>query len=134
MRQGVPDGYHTITPYLQGDPADELIRFLEAAFAGEVVERQGREDGSVAHAEVVIGDSRVMVADPRAEDPVHRSTLYVYVPDADAVYRRAMEAGARSLAEPQDMPYGDRHGGVEDPSGNHWWIATRLAAGEEGER
>jgi PhnB protein len=131
VRHGVPDGYHTITPYMQGNPAHELLWFMEAAFGGEVVERQEREVGAVAHAEVVIGDSRVMVADPWPRDPVHRSTLHLYVPDADAAYARAMAAGARALAEPQDMPYGDRHGGVEDPSGNHWWIATRLAAGGE---
>jgi PhnB protein len=134
MRDGVPDGYHTVTPYIQGNPADALLRFMEAAFGGVVVERQEREGGAVAHAEVVIGDSRVMVADPRSQDPVHRSTLYLYVPDADAVYGRAMAAGARSLAEPQDMPYGDRHGGVEDSSGNHWWIATRLPPGKEPQR
>jgi hypothetical protein len=90
VKHGVPDGYHSITPYLQGNPADALIRFIEAAFGGQVVERQERQDGALAHAE-----------------------------------------GARSLAEPEDMPYGDRHGGVEDPSGNHWWIATRLTARAE---
>jgi PhnB protein len=129
--QGVPEGYHSITPYLAPPSADRLIDFLTAAFDATVVSRSHRPDGSVAHAEVQIGDSKLMMCDATAECPTVASTLYLYVADADEVYRRAISAGARSLMEPTDMPYGDRNGGVVDPAGHQWWIATRLPSTSE---
>jgi PhnB protein len=127
---GVPEGYHTITPYLAAPAADALIAFLEQAFGAKLRERNTRADGSVAHAEVQVGDSRLMLCDATAEYPARPASFYLYVADADAVYRRALAAGAQSLAEPEDQPYGDRHGGVVDPAGHQWWIATRLAGAE----
>jgi PhnB protein len=128
---GVPDGYHSVTPYLAAPSADALIAFLVSAFDARVVQRVEREGGGVAHAEVEIGDSRVMICDATAQHAASPAVLYLYVADADDGYGRAMAAGAHSIAEPADMPYGDRHGGVTDPAGNQWWIATRLASSAE---
>jgi PhnB protein len=135
---GVPEGYNSITPYMIVPSADTLIEFLQTAFDARLVQRVARDEarddkggagdtGGVAHAEVKVGDSMVMLCDATAKYPPASATLYLYVADADETYRRAMAAGARSLAEPADMPYGDRHGGVVDPAGNQWWIAMRLA-------
>jgi PhnB protein len=124
---GVPEGYHSITPYLSAPSADALIAFFEAAFDARLIQRMPREEGGVAHAEVEIGDSKLMLCDATDQHPAMPASFYLYVPDADASYRRALDAGARSIMEPTDMPYGDRHGGVTDPAGNQWWIAMPLA-------
>lgn len=129
--RGIPEGYHSITAYLAPPSADRLIEFLTAAFEAKLVMHNTRPDGSVAHAEVQVGDSKLMMCDATAECPTVATTLYLYVADADDVYRRAMAAGALSLMEPTDMPYGDRHGGVVDPAGHQWWIASRLATTSE---
>ena len=123
---GLPDGYHTVTPYLAATSTDSLIEFLEAAFEARMIERNTREDGTVAHAEVEIGDSKLMMCDATEQHPFAPATFYLYVQDVDETYRLAIDAGARSIAEPENMPYGDRHGGVVDPAGHRWWIATRL--------
>ena len=86
--------------------------------------RHPTPEGRVMHAEVQIGDSRIMVAEVCGEWNPIPAMLHVYVNDADATYRTAIEAGATSLQEPTDQFYGDRSGGVKDAFGNHWWIAT----------
>jgi uncharacterized glyoxalase superfamily protein PhnB len=127
---GVPAGYHTVTPYLIARDAAGLLDFLERAFGARVTERVERpESGTIAHAEVVIGDSRVMAAETTDVCPVMPAMLYVYVEDCDQAYGRALAAGATSLMEPADQPHGDRHGGVLDAYGNQWWMATRLPEG-----
>ncbi len=83
-------------------------------------------DGTVRHGEVRIGDSIVMVGEASAQHKPMPTTLYLYVTDTDATYRRAIQAGATSLTEPADQFYGDRNAGVEDPCGNQWWIATHV--------
>jgi PhnB protein len=120
----IPDGYHSVTPYLivQGAPA--LIDFLKQVFDAVEKERFLRPDGAIQHAEVRIGDSHIMLAEASAVFPAMPCTLYVYVPDTDASYKRALEAGATSVMAPMDQFYGDRSGGVKDASGNYWWIAT----------
>lgn len=120
----IPDGYHSVTPYMTVPGVAKLIDFLKQAFEATEVERMTRPDGSVMHAEVRIGDSIVMMGEPTAEFPPMPAAIYLYVNDADDVYRRALQAGATSTSEPADMFYGDRQGGVKDPSGNQWWIAT----------
>jgi uncharacterized glyoxalase superfamily protein PhnB len=85
-----------------------------------------RPDGTVQHAEVRIGDSVVMMGEPQGEVQPRPVNLYLYVEDVDAVYLRAIQAGAKSIGEPKDQFYGDRSGGVEDPSGNTWYIATHV--------
>ena len=120
----IPEGYHTVTPYLTVRGVAGLIEFVRRAFDAVEVHRSARPDGSVMHADVTIGDSHVMMGEATSEFPPRPAMLHVYVPDADAVYRRALEAGARSLREPADQFYGDRTGGVQDAFGNQWWMAT----------
>lgn len=121
----IPDGYHSITPYIIVNGADRFIEFLKSAFDGKEIGRMNRPDGLIAHAEVRIGNSIVMLSESRAEFPAQQVVLYHYVEDADAVYRKALQAGATSTMEPADKFYGDRNAGVKDPFGNTWWIATR---------
>lgn len=120
----IPDGYHTITPYLAVQGASKLLDFLKRTFDAEVVERLERPDGSLGHAEVKIGDSRLMVGEPGDPAQVMPAMLYAYVSDVDATYQRALAAGAVSLQAPADQFYGDRNAGVQDPFGNRWWVAT----------
>ena len=119
-----PDGYHTVTPYLVVDDVARLIAFLEQVFDGEVTECMKQEDGTINHAEVQLGDSKVMMGQARGEHPAMPAMLYVYVDDVDATYKRALDAGAASVREPTDEFYGDRSGGVNGPCGNQWWMAT----------
>jgi uncharacterized glyoxalase superfamily protein PhnB len=120
----IPDGYHTVTPYLKVRGADKLVEFLKQAFDAEEVERLAQPDGTIMHAEVRIGDSIVMLGEARGETDLMPGSLYLYVSDTDATYTRAVQAGASSTMEPADQFYGDRNAGVKDPSGNQWWIAT----------
>lgn len=120
----IPEGYHTLTPYLIVHGAGRLIEFLKQALQAEVVFSMPAPDGTVSHAELRVGDSMLMLGEASDRWPAMPASLYVYVPDCDAAYRRAMEAGAASVMEPADQFYGDRHGGVRDSSGNVWWLAT----------
>ena len=122
----IPPGYHTVTPYLTVEGVASLLDFLQKAFDATVIERMDGPDGTVMHAEVRIGDSVVMMGDTAGRFPAMPATLYMYVPDCDALYKRAIDAGATSISAPADQFYGDRHGGVTDPSGNRWYIATRI--------
>jgi PhnB protein len=120
----IREGFHTVTPYLTVHQAPELIEFVKQAFGAEELFRTTGSGGGI-HAEVRIGDSMVMIGG----GDVWRGTpmptgMHVYVNDADAVYNRAVQAGAVSMYEPMDQPYGDREAGVKDLSGNHWYIAT----------
>jgi PhnB protein len=121
----VPDGYHTVTPYLTVRNAPKVIEFLQQAFGAEIShEPTKRPDGTIMHAEVTIGDSRIMIGEESEMAKATTSSLYLYVPDVDSVYQRAVKAGGETIMEPTDMFYGDRNGGVKDPSGNSWFIAT----------
>jgi len=120
----IPEGYHTVTPCLVAEGAAKLIDFLKQAFGAEERFRMARPDGGVMHAEVKIGDSMVMLGDANEQWKAMPGVIYLYVDDADAVYRRALDAGAASVMAPVDQFYGDRHGGVKDFAGNLWWIGT----------
>src|SRR5688572_7275020 len=123
----IPDGYHTITPYLLVDGVARLMSFLSKAFDASELERRLRPDGSIMHAEVQIGDSIVMMGEPLGEFGPMPACIYLYVGDCDSVYQRALQADGVSVMEPTTRPAeGDRYGGVKDPSGNIWWIATHL--------
>jgi len=123
----VPDGYHTLTPYLVADGADKVISFMKDAFGAKAVfEPMMRPDGKIMHAEFKIGDSVLMIADSSERAKATAGMLYVYVPNVDAVYQKALKAGATSVMEPANMFYGDRSGGVKDPAGNHWHIGTHV--------
>ena len=122
----IPDGYHTIQPYLLVADVRAQIEFLKQAFGGETKECFDREGGPIMHAEVKIGDSIVMLGTAQGERKQTRSMIYLYVEDTDAAYQRALKAGATSVMEPADQFYGDRNGAVKDASGNEWWIATHV--------
>ncbi len=122
----IPDGYHAVSPYLVVSGAAKVIAFVEKVFGAKVKERMARPDGTVMHAEVIIGDSIVMMGEPRTGQPPMPAMLYVYVTDVDAAYQRALNAGGTSVMPLADQFYGDRSGGVKDPCGNMWWIATHT--------
>ena len=123
--KAIPDGYHSVTPYLVVPGVAQLLDFLKQAFAAqEVHSSMMRPDGTIMHAEVRVGYSVVMMGEPMGEFTPRPGSLYVYVSDTDAVYKRALHAGATSLTEPADQFYGDRNAGVQDPVGNRWWMAT----------
>jgi len=121
----IPEGYHSITPYLVVRDAEKELAFLTKAFGAVPTHPpHKRPDGKIMHAEMKIGDSRVMLGEATEEWPPTANSLYLYVPDVDATYKHALAAGAQSTMEPMDQFYGDRSGGVMDPNGNIWWIAT----------
>jgi PhnB protein len=122
----IPDGFHTLTPYLICGGG--LLAFVKQAFGAVETFRIEREDGTIAHASVRIGDSMVEMAEPAGEWKAMPAGLHLYVANVDEVYRQAIAAAGQSLYEPRDMEYGDREGGVKDPSGNDWYIATHKGA------
>ena len=122
-------GIRSVTPYLAVQRAAELIQFVKRAFGAEELLRTIGSAGGV-HSEVQIGDTRVMIGGGGAWGGTPTPTgLHLYVPDADQVYRIALEAGADSLYAPVDQPYGDREASVKDVAGNHWYIATHRTGG-----
>jgi uncharacterized glyoxalase superfamily protein PhnB len=122
--KAIPDGFHSVTPYVLVEDGAKLIEFVQKAFSAELTECMENPDGSVRHAQVKIGDSFVMLGKPQGAGMP--ASLYLYVPDCDAVYERALGAGATSIMEPADQFYGDRGAGVTDPCGNLWWIGTHI--------
>lgn len=120
---GAPAGYPAVSPYLVVASAAALIDFVTRAFDGQEIRRHTEPDGRVRHAELRVRDAVIMVGE-RPGTPPAPVFLHVYVQDVDQTYRRALEAGARSVAEPRDQDYGDRTAGVTDPSGTTWWIGT----------
>jgi PhnB protein len=122
----IPEGYHSVTPYLVVQGAAKLIEFLQKAFGAQVKERMDRPDGTVGHAEVLIGDSLVMLGEAGGQWKALNGALYLYVPDTDSTYKQALAAGASSLMAPANQFYGDRNAGVQDAWGNQWWIATHV--------
>lgn len=122
----IPEGYHTVTPYLTVGDAEAQIDFLKRAFGGEETYRHADDKGEVTHAEVRVGNSMLMIGQARDQWTPRPAMFYLYVEDVDAVYKRALGAGAKSVQEPANQPYGDRSGGVEDSQGNQWWVGTHI--------
>jgi uncharacterized glyoxalase superfamily protein PhnB len=122
-----PDDYSTVSPYLVVDGAAATIEFLKRAFGAVEKARHADADGLVRHGEVRIGECVVMVSDPVPPDwPSMPAHVHVYLPDVDGAYRRALAAGATSVQAPEKKGDADRRGGVKDPGGTTWWIATRV--------
>jgi PhnB protein len=126
----VPDGYHTITPQLTLDDAAGTIEWYKKAHGAEELGRSPGPDGRIMHAEIRIGDSRVMVNDvmmgkgPR-ELGGSPASMWLFVEDSDALFNRAVGAGAKVSMPMTDQFWGDRAGAIADPAGYTWWIATR---------
>ena len=118
--------YHTVTPYLIVRDADAELTFLKAAFGATEVMCQRNPDNTVAHAEITIGDSLVMLGQAGGPWKPLSAALYLWVDDVDASYAKALRAGARSEMEPEDKPYGHRNGGVVDQNGITWWIGAPV--------
>jgi PhnB protein len=132
MVKPIPDGYHSVTPYLILNTASEAISFYKKALGAAEVMRMDDPAGKIHHAEISIGGSRIMLADEHPEiqalspktiggSPV---SIHLYVEDVDAAVERAVAAGAKLIRPVTDQFYGDRVGGVEDPFGYRWFIAT----------
>jgi len=119
----IPTGYHTVTPFLALEGADRAIDFYARAFGAKERMRMAGPDGKIAHAELEIGDSIVMLTEAQHE-PVTSASLYFYVPNVDEVVARAAAAGAQVAMPPADMFWGDRFGRIIDPFGVRWGIAT----------
>jgi PhnB protein len=132
--QPVPEGYHTLTPYLTVDSAAEAIDFYKRAFGAKETVRMESPDGRIGHAELEIGDSKIMLSDsfpgattkPPKELGGTTMGIFVYSEDVDATMRQAVSAGATVTAEAEDMFWGDRFGSVLDPFGHLWSIATHT--------
>jgi PhnB protein len=122
----VPKALHNVNVYMHPVRAEPVIGFLKRAFGAQEIAKYASPDGVVHHAEIRVGDSVVEMGEAHGPYQPMQSMFYVYVPDCDAVYRRALAAGAKSIQEPKDQPYGDRSGGVTDPFGNTWYIATHI--------
>ena len=140
----IPEGYHTVTPYLIVNDAARALEFYRQAFGATETYRMTDKSGRVGHAEIKIGDSHIMLADEHPEigarspqsfggSPI---SLLIYVEDVDALVSQAVQAGAKLTRPVADQFYGDRTGGVEDPFGHVWYIATHVedVAPEELER
>jgi uncharacterized glyoxalase superfamily protein PhnB len=138
--QGIPkkdyrrEGMNSINPYPVVKDGEAFLSFLQQVFGGELKARHNRPDGRIMHCEVRVDDVTVEFGEGNDQYPAAPMAFHVYVPDADEVYRRAIEAGAVSLHPLTDQTYGDREGSVRDSQGNNWYIATHLVQAHKPER
>jgi PhnB protein len=121
-----PAETQNVVPYLIIRDADKEIAFLKEVFGAKQMEVHRDPSGRVMHAQVKIGDSVVMMGESTEQWAPLPAAIYVFVPDVDAAYKRALPAGATSNMEPGDRPYGDRNAGVKDANGVQWWIGTHI--------
>ena len=131
--RAVPEGFHTVTPYLVVDDAQGLMEFITNAFDGKVTFVMKRDDKKIMHATMSIGNSTVMISDTMEGMEAQTSMLYLYLEDVDNVFKKAIEAKANLVREPITEFYGDRAGAVKDAWNNVWWIATHVEDVEEKE-
>jgi len=123
----IPEGLRTVNSYLHPVGADKLIEFLKQAFDAEEVDvYRAQAAGPVTHAKIRLGDTILEMGEAHGPYEPMPTGLHFYVPDVDAVYARALEAGGTSISAPTDQPYGERGAGVQDPAGNSWFLATPL--------
>lgn len=130
----VPEGFHTLTPYIEIEGAAEAIEFYKRAFGAKEKSRMGAPGGKVGHADLEIGDSLLMLADPFPHSSIKTPkdvgattvTLFLYVDDADALVQRAVDAGATLTRPVENKFWGDRFGIVTDPYGHTWSIGTHV--------
>jgi PhnB protein len=132
--QPIPEGYHTLTPYLAVEDAAEAIDYYTRAFGAQETIRMPGPEGKIAHAEIKIGDSLIMLSDPFPQSTVRppgevggtTASIFMYVEDVDAVVKQAVGAGAKVTMEIADQFWGDRFGSIQDPFGHTWSIATHV--------
>ena len=130
----IPKGYHTATPYLTVQGAASAIDFYKKAFGAQELFRMPGPDGKIAHAEIAIGDSHIMLADESKNGETRApqslkgtsSGIFLYLEDVDATFAQALKAGAKQYQAPQDMFWGDRFGKLTDPFGHVWLLATHI--------
>ena len=124
----VPQGFSVVTPYIFVDGGEKYVEFLEAAFNAIEIGRSMAPNGSIANCQLRFDTATIMVSEASEQFPASSGAFYLYVEDADASMDKALKAGAEKIMDVDNMPYGDRQGGVRDPSGNNWWISERLSA------
>lgn len=125
----IPPGFTTVFPYIFATDATAYLDFLRDGLGGEILGVERSPDGVVRNAHIRFNDTTIMVSEAVPGIEASRATFYLYVEDADAAMAQAVAAGGKQRGPVADMPYGDRQGGVIDPSGNIWWLSQRLAAG-----
>jgi PhnB protein len=130
----IPEGYHTVSPYLAVDDAARAIEYYATAFGAKEVVRMDAPGGKIGHAELEVGDSRIMLSDPFPQMSTRppkdlggtSASVFMYVEDVDAVVKQAVDAGATVTMEVADQFWGDRFGTITDPFGHVWSIATHV--------
>jgi PhnB protein len=129
----IPQGYHSITPQITCRDAAKAIDFYKTVFGAKVIVNMPGPDGKVMHAELQIGDSKIMLGDEfpgMSAGPVPSATpassLFIYTEDVDTLFNRAVEGGAKATMPPSNMFWGDRYGKFTDPFGHHWGVATHV--------
>lgn len=126
MVKPIPDGYHTLIPYLVVPDGNVMQKFLQETFNARLIARHDLPDGTMMHAEFEIGDSKLMMGQANAMYGPRVQNTHVYVADVDAIFTRAISAGARVIRPVENQFYGDRNCGFEDPAGNWWWVSTHV--------
>jgi len=130
----IPEGYHSVTPYLAVDDAAAAIEYYTSAFGAKETVRMDGPDGKIGHAELEVGDSHIMLSDPFPQGSTKppkelggtSASVFMYVEDVDAVVKKAVDAGATITMEVADQFWGDRFGTITDPFGHVWSIATHV--------
>jgi PhnB protein len=131
--RAVPEGFHTVTPFVVVENATRFMEFTEKAFNGKTTFVMKQDDQKVMHATVQIGDSIIMICDAMENAPAQPVVLYLYVEDADQLFKKATQQNATVLFEMENQFYGDRVGAVKDEWGNVWWIGTHVEDVDEKE-
>ena len=122
----IPEGYGTVVPYIMVEDMDRFVDFVKTVFDAKERGRTVIPGRGVANCRIRIGTTSFMASEGGEGFPTMPVMHYIYVDDADKTFAKALANGAKKVMDPMDMPYGDRQGGVIDPSGNYWWISTRL--------
>lgn len=122
----IPSGYQRVMPYLIVKDAAGFFAFLQNIFNATEKMKVMHEDGTLMHGEAQVGDSTIMIAEASGQWPVNNAGMFIYVPDVDDTYKKALEAGCTSINEPANMDYG-RSSCVKDAYGNVWWITSPLS-------
>jgi len=126
IAKAIPDGYHTVTPYLMVKDAGRFIEFMSSVFNAKVTEQLKRPDGGIGHTEMRVGDSVIMLSEAMGSHQPTPVMLYIYVDNVDTLFERAVRAGGEVVAKLEQQFYGDRAGGIKEPTGNTIWIATHV--------